>query len=315
MILCLTVHHMLKSVFGRRFDGAPTLPYWRAKDLGVKEERFSFYTQHHWKLSGSRYYVKGKDYKGLIVFFHGLGDGRASYIKTICQLAKEGYLVYAYDNTGCMESEGNEIYSFEHTLIDQKYFFEFLDKDPKAQGLKRYAIGHSWGGYSVAVSAKKEYKIQKIVDIAGFNSAIDVTMRNIPKSLQILRPFVWLNFKFASGKYGCIPATKVLKGSSCKFLYIQGDKDTDVLLEDGYGPLYKEFKNNKRFSFIIEKGRGHSVYKSIEAEEYVKKIIKEGITQTSVTKDIEMDLVKATEENKELWKKIFSFLDEEEETK
>lgn len=309
MIILLSVRHAMNAVFGRRFDGAPSLPYYHGDDLGLEEERFSFYSQHGWKLYGSRYYVKNTKFKGLVVFFHGLGDGRASYVKSISLLAEAGYLVYAYDNTGCMESEGNKIYSFEHTLIDQEYFFEWLDKDPKAKGLKRYAVGHSWGGYSAAVSAKHEYKIEKIVDIAGFNSATSITIKKFPKGLQFLKPFVWLNFKISSGKYACKSAVEILKKSSAKVLYIQGKNDTAVTLDDGYLPLYDEFKNDPSFKFIIKDGRGHSVYKSPRAEEYCNRIMEQGITNTSIDKKIEMDIKKATEEDKEIWKEILSFLE------
>lgn len=309
MILLLSTHFILNKVFGRRFDGAPSLPYYHGDDLGLEEEPFFFYSQHNWKLYGSRYYIKGKKFKGLIVFFHGLGDGRASYVKSIYLLAKEGYLVYAYDNTGCMESEGNKIYAFEHTAIDQRYFFEWLDKDPKAKGLRRYSVGHSWGGYGAAISAKKEYKIEKVIDIAGFNSPLDITMKKFPKCLRFLRPFVWFNFKIASGKYGCNSAVDILKKSPAKVLYIQGKDDEAVTLEDGYIPLHNAFKDNSRFEFILKDKRGHSVYKSSRAEEYCNTIMKKGITEISTTKKIEMDIKKATEEDKEIWKAIFSFLE------
>ncbi len=301
----------IKKAFGRRYDGYPTLPYYHALDLGIKEERFTFKTQHGWNLSGSRYFEKEGGFAGVIVFFHGLGDGRASYIKTISLLAKAGYLVYAYDNTGCMESEGNEIYCLEHTAIDQEYFFRFLDNDPKAKGLKRFALGHSWGGYGAALSAKPEYKIEKVVDIAGFDSPLDVALGKFSKSLRpILKPFLYIAFKSISPKYGCIKSSKILKMSNSKVLYIQGDKDEDVTLEQGYKPLHAVFKNNPRFRWIIIKGRKHSVYKSKDAEDYVEKVISKGILSNKVTENIKMDIVRATNENKELWEEIFAFLAE-----
>lgn len=307
--MILFTHLLLNVLHGRRFDGYPTLPYYHADDLGIEETKFSFLTQHGWKLSGSRYFLKNAKFKALIVFFHGLGDGRASYTKTIEILVRAGYLVYAYDNTGCMESEGNKIYSLEHTLIDQKYFFEWLEKDPQAKGLKRYSIGHSWGGYGAAMSSKKEYKIEKIVDIAGFDYALDVIMGKLPKGMSFLRPFVWINLKFACGKYACQRASKSIKQSNSKFLYIQGKCDVDVSLKNGFDPLSKSLKG-ERFKFIIEANRGHSIYKSEEAEFYVQKILDKGITDIKNTKNVEMDIVKATKENQPLWKEILKFFDE-----
>lgn len=311
MILYALIHHSFKKAFGHRYDGAAVFPYWRAKDLGLEEERFHFTSQHGWELSGSRYYVKGKEFKGLIVFFHGLGDGRASYIYSIALLAKQGYLVYAYDNTGCMESQGNQIYSLEHTLIDQKYFFSWLEKDPKAQGLRRFAVGHSWGGYGACVSAKKEYKIEKVVDIAGFNSVLDSSLTNFPAWGKLLKPWVWLNLKTASGKYGNTKAVNVLSKSKAKVLYIVGKDDRMVTLKEGYEPIYKAFKDNKRFKFIVKEGRGHSVYKDKDAETYVVKLLKDGINSPTLDHNIEMDLVRATKEEKGVWEQIYQFLEED----
>lgn len=306
--MCL-MRHALKKFFSRRYDGYPTLPYYHAEDLGIKEERFTFKSQHNWALSGSRYFKKEEGFKGVIVFFHGLGDGRASYIKTISLLANEGYLVYAYDNTGCMESEGNKIYSLEHSAIDQEYFFKWLETDPKAQGLKRYSLGHSWGGYGAAISAKKEYKIEKVVDIAGFDDPLDIVLEKFPKALKkILRPLALFDLKTFCWKYGCLKSSSILSKSDAKVLYIQGDKDTDVNIYQGYEPLFKRFKDNPRFKFIIKEGRKHSVYKSKDAEDYVSKIVSKGILSSQSDKNIEMDIVRATNENKELWNEIFKFL-------
>ncbi len=307
--MCI-LRHALNKVFSRRYDGYPSLPYYHPEDLGIKEERFSFKTEHNWTLSGSRYFKKDGGFKGVIVFFHGLGDGRLSYIKTISLLVEDGYLVYAYDNTGCMESEGNKIYSLEHSAIDQEYFFKWLDNDPKAKGLKRFALGHSWGGYGAAISSKKEYKIEKVVDIAGFDNPLQLLLEYFPKAARpFLKPFIWLNLKSFCPKYGCLKSSTVLKDSDAKVLYIQGDKDTDVTPEQGYYPLYKQFKNNERFTFILKKNRKHSVYKTKDAEDYVASLIKKGILSTHIQEDITMDIVRATNEDKELWKEIFAFLD------
>lgn len=310
MILFFTFRHALNKVYGRRFDGAPTLPYARARDFGIEEERFSFPTDKGWVLSGSRYYKKGIKPKALVIFFHGLGDGRASYVRSICLLAKAGYLVYAYDNTGCMESEGNKIYSLEHSAIDQEYFFKWLENDEKAKGLKRYSVGHSWGGYGAAISSKKEYKVEKVVDIAGFNDPLDVVISKLPNKLHIFKPIMSLVLKTMTPKYGCLKSSSVMNDSSAKFLYIQGTEDKDVTIKQGYESLKDNLNKDVKIEYIIKENRGHSVYKDISSDKYVEKILKEGILSTSVTKNTEMDLMKATNEDKEIWKRIYEFLDE-----
>lgn len=308
MILFFSFRKALKRIFARRFDGAPTLPYARAKDFGITEEKFSFKTQHNWILSGSRYYKNGIKPKALIIFFHGLGDGRASYIKSICQLAEAGYLVYAYDNTGCMESEGNRIYSLTHVAIDQEYFFKWLDKDKLAKGLKRYSIGHSWGGYGASISSKNEYKIEKVVNIAGFNDPMDVIMAKLSRKLMVFKPILALSVASFSFKYALLKASDIMNKSNAQFLYIQGKDDKEVTISQGYSSFKKHLNKTVNINYMILEHRGHSVYKSEEAEEYVTRIIKEGILSTGATKNIEMNLDKATKENEVVWNEIFRFL-------
>jgi len=303
-IVCLLANHKIMS---RRYDGSPALPYWRAEDFGVSEERFSFKSGRR-ALAGSRYFVKGQKPQALVVFFHGIGDGRASYIREIALMAKKGYLVYAYDNTGSMESEGRSVISLDHTQIDQKYFFRFLDSDPKAKGLPRYAIGHSWGGYGALTSAKPAYKIEKIVSLAGYVSFVKVFMDYFPKWAKIMKPVAWFWLKTRSPSVIHSNAISILRKSNAKILYIQGDKDKIVKTDAGYIPLRKAFSGDKRFKFLLSLGSGHSVYRDPEAERYTGTLLKSGIEKINADRPLTMDLGKATKENEKVWEAIFDFL-------
>lgn len=311
MILFLLCRHSLMKMI-HRYDGAPTLPYWRARDLGLEEERFSFLSANHIRLEGSRYWVKGMKIKALVVFFHGLGDGRASYLDCISMLAHDGYLVYAYDNTGCMESEGRTIFSLDRTLTDQKYFFAWLESDPKAQGLSRYAVGHSWGGYGALASALPEYHIKKIVSLAGYYQLSIQMMSAVPKQLHWLKPWLILALRsLIHHQKKNVPASYFLKKSSAEVLYLQGDKDKMVPLSAGYEPLRKATGDNPRMHYCLLPNRGHSLYKTPDAERYVEDCLKQGITHINGRNDIEMDLKRATAPNLDLWKKILDFLNED----
>ena len=307
MILSLIfVCHSLRKICGRRYDGSPAFPYWRASDLGIQEERFAFCSGKN-VLSGSRYFKTGIAPKALVIFFHGLGDGRASYIKEISLLVNEGYLVYAYDNTGCMESEGKTMISFDHALADQKSFFKWLDTDSKAKGLSRYAIGHSWGGFGALASAKKEYNIKKIVSLAGYTSIATNFISHLPRWLCVLKPAIWLGARFYEPKNGDLDSIKILKKSDAKVLYIQGHEDKIVLPKAGFMSLRKAFFGNSRFKFIYVEGSGHSVFRDPKSEEYVHKLLKQGIEEPNCDPSLQMDLVKATKENEQVWKVIFEF--------
>lgn len=315
MILFLLCRRVLKKNV-HRYDGAPTLPYWRARDLGLEEEHFSFLTKGNIRLQGSRYWVKGKALKALVVFFHGLGDGRASYLDCISKLAHDGYLVYAYDNTGCMESEGRSIMSIDRTLMDQKYFFAWLERDSKAKGLPRYAVGHSWGGYGALASALPEYHIQKIVSLAGYYQPIVQLMTAVPKRLHWLKPWLTLALRsLVHGQKTNVSASYFLKKSPAKVFYLQGTDDKMVSFSAGYKPLHQAMGDNPKMRYKLLPGRGHSLYKTPAAEHYVQDCLKQGIMQIDGRNDLEMDLKKATEPNESLWKKILDFLNEDSSTK
>lgn len=306
-ITSLIIKKSLKSFFGIRYDGSPSFPYWRASDLGIEEKRFSFMSGK-WRLRGSKYSSKGQKPKGLIVFFHGLGDGRASYIKEISLLVKEGYLVYAYDNTGCMESEGVSIVSFDQTVKDQRNFFKFLENDKDAKGLKRYAIGHSWGGFGAMLSCKPEYKIEKCVSMAGFCRTIDVLISQSGKKCS---PYLIASLKSVlksyEGKDANQSAVDVIQQSSAKVLYIFGENDKLVTKQMGYDQLYSAFKDDRRIEFLEVKGVGHSVFRDKDAESYVGSLLKKGLGKVDSPAGLLMDLEKATKENDKVWSTIFGF--------
>lgn len=307
LISSLLIKHSLKSFFGVRYDGCPAFPYWRSEDLGIDEKRF-FFMSGKWRLRGSKYYLKDQKPKALVVFFHGLGDGRASYIKEISLLVKEGYLVYAYDNTGCMESEGTSIISFDQTIKDQKAFFKFLEKDEEAKGLRRFSIGHSWGGFGAMMSCKPEYKIEKCVSMAGFCRTFDVLVSRYGKKCSsYIKASMKIALKSLCGKDSNKFSIDEIFSSSAKVLYIYGEKDKLVSKEIGYDLLNEAFKNDHRIEFLEVKGVGHSVFRDPESESYVGSLLKKGLGDVNSPEGLNMDLEKATKENETVWSMIFGF--------
>jgi len=314
MLTCLFLYfvilHMVNKSHRRRYDGSAALPYWGASDLGIEERPFAF-TSGQWVLRGSKYFNKSAKPRALVVFFHGIGDGRASYIKEISALVKEGYLVYAYDNTGCMESEGPYIYSLGQTQKDQKAFFNWLDEDSESRNLKRFVIGHSWGGYGALMATNPAFKVEKCVSLAGFARLSDVYISFIkPKFLHKFWFLMHLVLINQSGFKADESVIKVLKKTNSKVLYIQGDADDMVLPEVGYEALQKEFGISGKIKFLIIPHRRHYIFKSQAAEEYVSKILKEGITSPLGPVGLSLDLAKATELDPKTWKAIFDFLGE-----
>ncbi|MCR4562296.1 MAG: lysophospholipase [Bacilli bacterium] len=308
IITYLILGYLVRKALSQRGDGSPALPYWRAYQLGIEEERFTF-KSGKWNLSGSRYYVKGNKPKALICFFHGLGAGRNSYIYNIAKFAKEGYLVYSFDYTGCMLSEGKHMYGFGHTSIDLKYFFRFLDKDEKAQGLPRYSVGHSWGGYTSLLSLKPEYKVEKCVDMSGFTRPSTVMNASLKKGNGFIRGLMHLYLSLHKNSTGGDEdGVKIIKKSSAKIMYVRGTKDNTVDGDINTNPLRKEFGGTGRIEFVDLEGWGHQPFLTKESEQYLNDCMDKGIITLSADKNLKMDLVKACLPNEDLYKTVFDFL-------
>jgi pimeloyl-ACP methyl ester carboxylesterase len=308
ILYTILAHSFDQAVNHKRSDGSPAYPYFKASDFGVNEKPFSFHSGP-WILRGSRYAFGPGPYKALLVFFHGYGSGRNAYAKPISLFARQGYLVYAFDYTGCMESEGPYIYGLGQVGKDQKAFFEWLDHDPEAQGLDRYVLGHSWGGYAALLASNPVYKVKKIISIAGFNRVSDEYKALIPQEKSKLlffltRFYLWVRL----GKWGNLAASEVIKKSTCRILYLQGDEDKMVTLAAGMNSLKKDLPDQANLTYEIVPHRGHQCFLTMESEDYVNLIFDKKLDSPESDPNLKMDLEKAGHENKELVQRMFDFL-------
>lgn len=292
----------------KRFDGSPSLPYYTPEDLGLKEGRFFFYSGKN-KLYGSRYFTNKGPYKGVLVFFHGIGAGRTSYLKEISLLAKEGYLVYAYDNTGCMQSEGKGYIGLGQTNYDIEAFFHFLDMDPLAKGYKRFAVGHSWGGYSAFCSLKQAFKVSKIVSISGFISPKE-EITSIVKICK--RGFFRFIFKKAIGFYfkkkGNSNAIDLIENTDSEVLYIQGTEDQMVPFKRNGLILKKHFEGLDRVKFLLVEGMKHQPQYTKESEDYLEQFTQDKKSSTKEGNSPHLNIEKATKMNPLVFASIIDFL-------
>lgn len=305
--LYFIVDHIINKETNRRWDGSPALPYYSASDFGVAESGFSFFSGR-WRLYGSRYFLAGQTPKALVVFFHGIGAGRNAYMQLICDLAKQCYLVYAFDYTGSMQSEGPMIYGLGHPLQDLEYFFEFLSQDPLSKGLPRYVMGHSWGGYVAMMATQNKFSVDKCVSIAGFNSVSDLFVSLVPQLKHLpIRPLVKTQQAVQLGKYGNKDAVSVLKETRAKVLYVQGQKDIMVYPSAGGDILKRELVGRSNISFLDVPDRGHQCFLSKDSEDYLNSLIEQGIMSTKGPIGLAMDIRKASNEDAKVMQSIFHF--------
>ena len=88
------------------------------------------------------YYDKYQEDK-IVLFLHGLECGHAAYMGEINELAKRGFKVLTLDYTGCGESEGKYLGSFNKPTSDALELLDYLKIDKPI-----IPIGHSMGGFT-----------------------------------------------------------------------------------------------------------------------------------------------------------------------
>lgn len=301
----------IRSVCAYRYDPFASIAYVTPEELGMDEERFSF-KSGEWTLSGSKYAAKQKA-KGIVIFFHGLFDGRESYLFEISQFVHEGYVVYAYDNTGCALSEGDQIYTFEHTAFDQRAFFSAYRKELSSYELPIIAVGHSWGGFGALIAPLACPELSKVISISGFVNFRQLAFLGVNmKPNRLLERAFSKAVKAIEGERYDIDARSVLGAWKGKALYIQGKEDKVVPLEAGYEALAKAFPpdQGEKIELMLVEGSGHAPHRDPAAEKYVNDVLNAGIMEINAPKDLRIDTSKGLVRNETVWKRIFDFLKE-----
>lgn len=306
-MLSLIIASLLKKTFDIRYDGAPVFDFPPVEHFGAESSPFYFRSGDN-LLRGDRVFLRNKaPYKAAVVFFHGAGAGATAYSLEIAALAKQGYLVYCYDGTGCMRSPG-KVLGLNQGLLDQKAFFEFLDQDQASIGLSRFAIGHSWGGFLALAALQEGYHIEKTVSMSGFLS-LSKMLQYHAKALQKREKPLKKALKHLFGVYGDFDILSLIEKSDKPIYYIQGEHDKMVPLELGYSLLKERFPNKENLKTLLVKRRAHNPYWTVEAERYYEDLIgKEKIMSPNRRWDLKVDNSKLNQDDPEVLKTIFDFL-------
>ena len=296
-----------RKALGGRGDGDPWLKYFYGEDFGVKTASFSF-RSGKWTLRGHKYFVNDGPYKGLLVFYHGLGAGHTSYSQECAYFAKVGYLVLAYDYTGCMLSEGVGINNLGQAAIDQRYFYQWLDQQKDLADMPRYSVGHSWGGYASMMSLQPAYRVKKAVSISGFFGVASMVGMVDPK-LKKLAPMIRSFERRRLGKEAAIEGLELLKQVHAPFLYIQGEHDQVVKFEVHFKVLEARKDEFPNVSLYLVKNRGHQPYWTESAQQYMQYIFDGTVSaEERNQRKADIDYDKLNEDDPIVMKAIVDFL-------
>ncbi len=310
-----------QSLFSRcEQDNA--VKYFSPEDFpGLKSESFSFLSSENLKLSGYFYYKNSYIDDRIVIFDHGFGAGHRAYMKEISMLCDHGYLVFSYDHTGCVQSEGEGTRGFSGSLSDLDSCLKALKQHEKCLGKKIFCIGHSWGGFSTLNISAYHPDIERIVVISGFVSVEKMIAQMFPFPLSLYRKKLYALEKQTNPGYAEANGIKALKNTNAQVLLIYSDNDHRVSKKHHFDMLKNELSGKGNIQFILVSNKYHNPNYTENAVKLLNDFTAdyEAKTESGILSSPEQkklfkdsyDWHAMTEQDSEIWDMIFDHFDRE----
>ncbi len=320
MIFEKAIVNVYKKNICIRHDGNPLLHYYSLSDFsGLQRTPFDFEGNNGQKLQGYYYYYPSPRKDRLIIFDHGMGNGHVAYMKEIELIARLGYTVFTYDHTGCLESGGENVVGFAQSLCDLDYAVNALHSAKGYEYATLTVIGHSWGGFAALNIPKLHPEIESCVSLSGFIGVERMIEQFFSGILKFYRPSILRLEHESNPMYSLIDARKSLKNSQTRILYIASDNDPTVKTAYHFDTLKKAPPEGANIEFHLVEGRLHNPNYSKNAVAELAKMSKamtDGLKKNAFDTPEAVnefrnswDWEKITEQDEELWNKIFDFIE------
>ena len=226
---------ILYSVAFPRYDRPAVSAELEYTDIAMlyPRENISFESRGN-TLAGYLYGAEGCN--GIVVLAHGMGRGADSYLAQIIYFVDRGWQVFAFDFTGSYESEGASVGGFAQGIYDVDSALDYIEAQPRFEGLPVVLFGHSWGGYSVcAVSAYEKHNIAAIASVSALDSSEEIvfhyTHRYIHAYTYTQLPFFWAYEGVAFGSAAGLTATDGINAADVPVMLIHSEDDEVVPFE------------------------------------------------------------------------------------
>lgn len=320
MLFEKTIVNLYKAMAYTRCDDNGTAFYFTAKDFeGLKQEAYPFISSKGHKLSGYFYSYENPIENKIIVFDHGFGSGHTAYMKEIELLCRHGFLVFAYDHTGCMESGAETPNGMAQSLCDLNDCISTLKSDNRFKNFDFSVMGHSWGGFSTLNISALHPDISHIVVFSGF---VQVEMLVNAYFGGILKPYrkpIMALEKSSNPDFVKYNAIETLKNSKVKALLIYSDNDKLCGKKVHFDALKNALDGKENIKFILEHSKGHNPNYTVDAVSYLGEFIqartkllkhKKPLTDEQKKAFVDsFDWNRMTEQDATVWNKIFEHLD------
>lgn len=258
MILLKPIEKIYRKQVLTRFKDYGTVYYFSEKDFpGLKKHPFDFRGSDGQKLQGYFYNYENPISDRLVIFEHGMGGGHRSYFREIEMLCKKGYLVFSYDHTGCMESEGENTKGFSQSLNDLDCCMKALKNISELNGYDISVMGHSWGGFSSMNIPALHPEISHVVAMSGFVSVSEMLKQIFFGENRIYKYFYEIE-ENNNPVYSKINTVENLKSTSTKALIIHSADDKTVSSKKHFDVIKKGLASNKNIEFMLVEGKNHN---------------------------------------------------------
>lgn len=321
MIFSNKIIQLYKSRMFCRYDETGTAFYFSADDFkGLNKEPFSFVTPKGNRLQGYFYSYENPIPGRLIIFDHGMGGGHRAYMREIEMLAGKGYLVFSYDHTGCMESEGESTGGFATSLADLDAAVGALKADERFKNMKLSVVGHSWGAYAAQNVCNFRPDLAHIIAISGPLSAESMINQSFGGILKFYRRDIMAAENKANDeKYVSCDAITALGKTNAQILIIHSSDDKIVKRESNFDKIKTALESKPNISFLLADGKAHNPNYTAEAVIYMgnyfkalNRKLKKGELSTDEQKKAflaQYDWHYMTAQDEAVWAEIFKTLE------
>ena len=320
MIFEKQVIGMYKAMAYTRCDDTGKAYYFSAEDFpGLRKESYPFTASAGHRLQGYVYYYDAPIPGRLVVFDHGFFGGHRSYMKEIEMLCRHGYLVFAYDHTGCMESGGENPNGMAQSLCDLNDCLCTLKADSRFAGLDISVVGHSWGGFSTLNIAAFHPEVSHIVVMSGFVSVEMLIGSFFGGILKGYRKAVMALERQANPRFVNCNAVESLQRTNAKALLIYSEDDKLCRKAPHFDALQAGLSGRENIRFLLVEGKGHNPNYTADAVQYLAeysaaqtKLTRKKLLETPKQKAefvASFDWHRMTAQDEAVWKAIFENLD------
>lgn len=318
MLFEKTILNTYKGMMHTRCDDVETVFYFSADDFeGLNCESYAFYTSTGYRLQGYVYAYANPILQKLVVFDHGFGGGHRAYMKEIEMLCRRGYTVFAYDHTGCMESEGKSPNGMAQSLCDLNDCLNAIKEDARFAGYDISVMGHSWGGFSTLNISAIHPEVSHVVVLSGFVSVEELVNSFFSGIMKGYRKVIMELERRSNPVFVQYDATESLKGSNAKVLLIYSDNDP-LCRRRHYDLLRAALDGKESIRFMLVPNKGHNPNYTEDAVGYLgefskargKLLRRKGVTQAEKQAFVKsFDWSRMTAQDDKVWEEIFKALE------